>query len=98
MKNTRRPVFFETLEPRLQLSAGNILVSNNNAGNNQNNVYEFTQAGALVRTTPFSPSDSGIRDIVVDQSRRIQAFNGTFMPSLTTARFGMLTENTFAGW
>ena len=86
MKSTRsrsrRTVMFEVLESRLQLSAGNILVSNtNNMG--QNNVVEFNQAGTQVRSRAFSASDE-IRDIVVDSAGRIHAFNGTFTPSLTS--------------
>src|SRR6185295_13231101 len=98
MKITRRrPVLIEALESRLQLSAGNILVSSVN-GNNKNIVYEFNQAGSQVRMTQFSDSDSGIRDIAVDSARRIHAFNGTFTPSLTSVRNGVTTENTLAGW
>jgi len=95
-KKNPRPSLFEPLEPRLQLSAGNILVSNYNGTSNQ--VFQYTQAGARVRTSTFSMSDGGIRDIVVDPSSRIQAFNGTATPSLTTRSGGTLTENTLVGW
>jgi len=91
----RRPVLFEVLESRLQLSAGNILVSN--VGTNGNRVFEFNQAGTSVRTTNFSASDE-IRDVVVDSGGRINAFNGTFTPSLTVVRGRTTTEHTFPGW
>jgi hypothetical protein len=88
----------EPLEARLQLAAGNFLVSNGNIGSRKNFVYEYNQSGQVVRTLTFPNSDSGIRDIVVDPAGRIQAFNGTFNPALATYSSGTFSSHTYPEW
>ncbi|HEY7116209.1 MAG TPA: hypothetical protein VH475_06475 [Tepidisphaeraceae bacterium] len=94
---SRSPVL-EPLEPRLQLTAANFLVANGNIGSRKNFVYEYNQSGQIVRTLQFPNGDSGIRDVVVDPLGRIQAFDGTFSPTLATYNAGTYTSHTYSGW
>src|SRR5262245_5438009 len=88
---------------------GNILVSTEIfGGSSDNTVREFTRAGTLVQTfgpVPTGPGgDGSTRDLYVDGAGRVQIFNGTFSPYLTTltpaAGPGSATyaQTTLPGW
>ena len=66
----------EALEDRKLLSAVNILVSGTGK-NNSMVIYEYTQAGKLLKTIPVPNSPAGygqLKDITVDPAGRINAF------------------------
>ena len=85
---------------------GDILVSSTtNFGDGT--VREFTPAGVLVQTfsIPVAPGgDTYPRDIAMDSLGRINIWNGTFNPFLTTLTpggapgSGSFVHNTLAGW
>jgi WD40 repeat protein len=66
---------------------GNILVTN--GSDNSHRVYEYTRTGQLVQTINV-PTVSGQgsteynRDVLVDSHGRLQVFNGTFTPYIST--------------
>lgn len=82
---------------------GNILVSQHT----NRSVLEYTPTGNLLQQFvvpyPTSPIES-LRDIVVDGAGRIQIYNGTFDPYLTTLTptvgpgAATYDHHTFAGW
>jgi hypothetical protein len=76
---------------------GNIVVSNSPFGDED--LFEYTPAGALVQSINVSPANDG-RDLIVDRAGRVQLYNGTFSPTLT--QYDPLTNafnsRTFAGW
>jgi hypothetical protein len=70
-------------------------------------IREYTPAGVLVQTFAASAAPGGDtfpRDIAMDSSGRINIWNGTFNPFLTTLTPGLApgsgtsVHNTFTGW
>jgi len=85
-----RRVFLESLENRQLLAAfttGNILVSSA-PFDEPAMLLEYTPTGELVQSvTVPHPTNSSIdkaRDIVVDRSGKVQIYNGSYNPRLTT--------------
>lgn len=82
------------------LQSGNILISTSNT------LYEYTPAGAWVRTVsiPYPggtrPTTETARDVVVDASGNLALYNGTFDPYLSryNVAAGTWTHETYAGW
>ena len=77
---TRAAAVAEPLEGRLLLAAQNILVAGTGGTSGSGNViYEYTQAGALVRQIPVpaAPADTQrLRDLTVDPAGRIHVVIG----------------------
>jgi PEP-CTERM motif len=85
------------------LTPGDILVSSTQ--DLQTNVLrEYTPTGTLVQTfaVPIAPGgDAFIRGIATDVTGKVQIYNGTFSPFLTTldpTGAGSFTNHTFSGW
>jgi len=85
---------------------GDILVSTT-ASLGSGTIREYTPGGILVQTFTVSAAPGGDtypRDIAVDSFGRINIWNGTFDPFLTTLTPGVMpsaassVNNTFAGW
>jgi len=76
---------------------GNIVVSNSPFGDED--IFEYTPAGALVQSINVAPANDG-RDLIVDRAGRVQLYNGTFTPALTQydPLTNSFTARTFAGW
>jgi hypothetical protein len=76
---------------------GNILVSNSPFGDED--IFEYTPAGALVQSINLSPANDG-RDLIVDRAGRAQLYNGVFSPTLTQydPKTNSFSSRTFAGW
>jgi hypothetical protein len=72
----------------------------------ENSLREFTQDGLLLRSVRFNynggpyPATEALRDIIVDQSGVINAFNGTFSPFLTRFSWSCssFAHTPFSGW
>ncbi len=84
-------------------TAGNILVSNSPATLGTPKLYEYTAFGELVQEHDIPVLESGgARDLVMDSEGRVQVYNGTFDPHLTSfisTPVGLVTESQqFAGW
>lgn len=81
-----------------------ILVSTVYSGENE--LSEFTPQGSLIRRITFNynggqyPGAEALRDITVDQTGVINAFNGTFSPLLTryVPASNTYTNASFPGW
>lgn len=81
-----------------------LLVSSWNSGFPQ--IREYTTSGTLVQTfsVPKNPGANLLRDIALDGLGRIQAYDGTFTPLLTTVTPGSGSGNatfqshTISGW
>ncbi len=99
----------ETLELRLLMAAGDIIVNSQN----YSNLQLYTQSGTLLQTGGTYPTQSGpnsndggsIGAIVVDQNQNLQAFTGVFTPFLQRETGGLsggwTTEQTtinVPGW
>jgi hypothetical protein len=93
------------------LTPGNLLVSAENFGGAfADTVNEYTTGGAVVQqfNVPYPggrPVTEDVRDIAVDQTGRVQIYNGTFAPFLTTLTptlggpgAGTYDHHTTAGW
>ncbi len=93
------------------LTPGNLLVSVENFGGAfADTVNEYTTGGAQVQqfSVPYPggrPVTEDVRDIAVDQTGRVQIYNGTFAPFLTTLTptssgpgAGTYDHHTTAGW
>jgi hypothetical protein len=85
------------------LTPGDILVSSTT--NLQTSVLrEYTTTGSLVQTfsVPIAPGgDAYIRGIATDVTGKVQIYNGTFSPSLTTldpTGSGSFSNHTLTGW
>jgi len=81
------------------LTAGNVLVSNVHTGN----LIEYTPTGSFVQLFDFPDFTGGfddLRDIIVDPTGNVQAYNGTFTPQLSTLdpTTGAITSRPFTGW
>ncbi|PTL76938.1 hypothetical protein DAT35_47610 [Vitiosangium sp. GDMCC 1.1324] len=82
------------------LQSGNILISTGNT------LYEYTPAGAWVRTVPIPypggtrPTTETARDVVVDASGNLALYNGTFDPYVSQydVAAGTWTHTTHTGW
>lgn len=82
------------------LQSDNVLISTGGT------LYEYTQAGAWVRTVPIPypggtrPSTETARDLVVDTNGNVALYNGTFDPHLSRYNVagGSWTHTTYAGW
>ncbi|WZP01156.1 hypothetical protein EP7_005609 (plasmid) [Isosphaeraceae bacterium EP7] len=81
-RRRRQSFSLEPLESRTVLSATpqNLLVSSSWEGT----ILEFTPSGQYVGGLPVPQLDGGARDLIQDASGKIQLFNGTFNPSLST--------------
>ena len=82
------------------LSAGNILVSFAYSPDDSR-VYQFNNQGQVIQgfLIPHT-SDDDVRDLIVDPQGKVQIFNGTFDPQLTTLTPANNTtqDHTFSGW
>jgi hypothetical protein len=88
------------------LLPGNVLISSS-ANLQSGTIREYTPAGVLVQTFAV-PTPSGVtpypRDIATDSLGRINVWNGTFTPVLTTMTPSLApgsatsVNNTLAGW
>src|SRR5204862_6668165 len=82
------------------LTAGNILVSFA-YGVDDSRVYQFTNQGQLCQgfLIPHT-TDDDVRDLIVDPQGKVQIFNGTFDPQLTTLTPATNTtvNHTYTGW
>ncbi|HXK21646.1 MAG TPA: hypothetical protein VMS55_03095 [Myxococcota bacterium] len=92
------------------LTPGNLLVSTGSfTAPASNTVFEYTSTGSQIQgfSVPYPggrPNTENVQDVVVDQDGRVQIYNGTFAPFLTTLTptaggpgAGTFTNNTFAG-
>lgn len=81
----------------LPLTAGNILLSNRAMGTQD--FMEFTPQGELVQRISISPLGDG-RDLTIDRDGRVQLYNGTFTPTLTTydRAANSYSSRTLVGW
>lgn len=79
------------------LQQGNIIVSNSPFG--VQSVYEYSTAGTRLQTFDFSPAADG-RDLILDRDGRVQIYNGTFSPSLTSLDpvTNARSSRTFGEW
>lgn len=89
------------------LTSGNILVVHSPVGTGSNALLQEYQPdgtlvpGSTVQLPDFSDGGfADVRDVVVDRSGRVQIFNGTLEPRLTTFDpvTRVLTHQTFANW
>ena len=79
------------------------LLINTNASPDNGRLYEYSLSGTRVNDTSIQPVAGGdypIRDLVLDSSGKIQIFNGTFNPYLTTIDevAGTRADHTVTGW
>ena len=86
------------------LTPGNILVAHSPVGIGRKAVLqEYTPGGTLVRSVPlpdFAGGPADVRDLVLDRNGRVQIYNGTYNPRLTTFDpvTGLLTNTPYANW
>ena len=67
-------------------TAGNILVSNSPRTGGDPKLFEYTPFGQMVQEfdIPTFESTVGARDLVMDSTAKLQIYNGTFEPRLST--------------
>jgi hypothetical protein len=68
------------------ITAGSLLISETNGGAD-GIIFEYSRTGTLLQTFHVPPApggDSGVQSIVLDGDGRIEVYNGTFSPYLTT--------------
>lgn len=98
LANDGLPDIFPVLTP------GNLLVTHSPTGSSGFSLLqEYTPAGELVRTVAlpsFTGPSADVRDLVIDRQGRVQIYNGTAQPRLTTYDpvEETLTHQTFFGW
>ena len=90
----------ESLESRLVLSAGNVLVSvGDPVSQGGIDLYTFTQAGQQVGSpvTVVPTTQAGVESFAVDRSGAIQLANGSRPTTLLTYVGGAVTSHPFMG-
>lgn len=98
LANDGLPDIFPVLTP------GNLLVTHSPTGTNGASLLqEYTPAGELVRTVSlpsFTGASADVRDLVIDRQGKVQIYNGTIQPRLTTYDpvEETLTHQTFDAW
>lgn len=98
LANDGLPDIFPVLTP------GNLLVTHSPTGTSPFSLLqEYTPQGVLVRSVQlpsFTGGSADVRDLVVDRQGRIQIYNGTGQPRLTTYDpvTDTLAQRSFPGW